>query len=69
MKEGWEYKKLGEVCTVLNGFAFKSGKYTDSGIISIYQYITFTIFQCASPRVWCIGFLSVSRPVDPTPSL
>ena len=31
MKEGWEYKKLGEVCTVLNGFAFKSGKYTDSG--------------------------------------
>ena len=31
MKEGWDYKKLGEVCTVLNGFAFKSGKYTDSG--------------------------------------
>lgn len=31
MKEGWEYKKLGEVCSVLNGFAFKSSKYTDSG--------------------------------------
>lgn len=31
MKEGWEYKKLGEVCAVLNGFAFKSGKYADSG--------------------------------------
>ena len=31
MKDGWVYKKLGEVCAVLNGFAFKSGKYTDSG--------------------------------------
>lgn len=31
MKEGWEYKKLGEVCAILNGFAFKSSKYADSG--------------------------------------
>ncbi len=22
MKEGWVYKKLGEVCEILNGFAF-----------------------------------------------
>ena len=28
----WEYKKLGEVCTLLNGFAFKSDKYVDNGI-------------------------------------
>jgi len=28
----WEYKKLGEVCTLLNGFAFKSNKYIDNGI-------------------------------------
>ena len=31
MKEGWDYRKLGDVCAVLNGFAFKSGKYADSG--------------------------------------
>ena len=28
----WEYKKLGEVCILLNGFAFKSEKYVDNGI-------------------------------------
>lgn len=28
----WEYKKLGEVCTLLNGYAFKSNKYVDNGI-------------------------------------
>ena len=32
MKEGWEVKKLGEVCDVLNGFAFKSDKYVDNGV-------------------------------------
>lgn len=32
MKEGWEYKKLGEVCEILNGFAFKSNKYVKQGI-------------------------------------
>ena len=32
MREGWTYKKLGEVCEILNGFAFKSGNYTDQGI-------------------------------------
>ena len=31
MKQGWEIKKLGEVCDVLNGYAFKSDKYADSG--------------------------------------
>lgn len=32
MREGWEYKKLGDVCNILNGFAFKSDKYTEQGI-------------------------------------
>lgn len=32
MREGWTYKKLGEVCEILNGFAFKSEKYTGQGI-------------------------------------
>lgn len=32
MKEGWEYMKLGEVCEILNGFAFKSSNYVDCGI-------------------------------------
>lgn len=32
MKRGWEYKKLGEVCEILNGFAFKSNKYVKQGI-------------------------------------
>ena len=28
----WEYKKLGDICILLNGFAFKSEKYVDNGI-------------------------------------
>lgn len=32
MKKDWTYKKLGEVCDVLNGYAFKSDKYVDKGI-------------------------------------
>lgn len=32
MKEGWEYKKLGDICDILNGFAFKSSKYVEKGI-------------------------------------
>ena len=32
MREWWTYKKLGEVCEILNGFAFKSGNYTEQGI-------------------------------------
>lgn len=32
MKEGWKEVKLGKVCGILNGFAFKSRKYVDSGI-------------------------------------
>ena len=32
MREGWEYKKVGEVCKILNGFAFKSNKYVEKGI-------------------------------------
>ena len=31
MKQGWEIKKIGEVCEVLNGFAFKSEKYVNEG--------------------------------------
>ena len=32
MKEGWSYKKLGEVCEILNGFAFQSKNYVPEGI-------------------------------------
>lgn len=32
MKQGWTYKKLGEVCEILNGFAFKSSEYVSDGI-------------------------------------
>lgn len=32
MKEGWTYKKLGEVCEILNGFAFQSKNYVQEGI-------------------------------------
>ena len=32
MKQGWEIKKLGEVCEILNGYAFKSEKYTSDGV-------------------------------------
>ena len=32
MREGWTYKRLGEVCEVLNGYAFKSEKYVNSGV-------------------------------------
>ena len=31
MREGWEIKILGDCCEILNGFAFKSDKYTDRG--------------------------------------
>jgi len=31
MREGWEIKKLGEVCNFQNGFAFKSKTYKDEG--------------------------------------
>ena len=32
MKKDWTYKKLGEVCNILNGYAFKSTKYVNEGI-------------------------------------
>lgn len=32
MKEGWKYKRLGDICEILNGFAFKSSEYVPSGI-------------------------------------
>lgn len=32
MKEGWEYKTLGECCEILNGYPFKSALYSASGI-------------------------------------
>ena len=31
MKQGWKIKKLGEVCDIINGFAFKSNLFTDEG--------------------------------------
>ena len=31
MKEGWTYKKLGEICDIINGFSFKSSLFKDSG--------------------------------------
>ena len=31
MKQGWEIKKLGEVCEIINGFAFKSQLFKDKG--------------------------------------
>lgn len=31
MKEGWEYKKLEEICEFRSGFAFKSNKFTEIG--------------------------------------
>ena len=31
MKEGWEYKKLGEVAMLKNGFAFRSTLFRDTG--------------------------------------
>lgn len=32
MKQGWEIKKLGEVCDFQNGFAFQSKSYKESGL-------------------------------------
>ena len=32
MKEGWEVKKLGEVATYINGYAFKPAQWGDSGV-------------------------------------
>lgn len=31
MKQGWEYKKLGEVATFINGYAFKPDQWKESG--------------------------------------
>jgi type I restriction enzyme S subunit len=35
MKQGWEIKKLGEVCKLTNGYAFQSKYYTDDGYFVI----------------------------------
>jgi type I restriction enzyme S subunit len=35
MKQGWELKKLGEVCDLMNGYAFQSKNYTDEGYFVI----------------------------------
>ena len=32
MREGWDKRKIGEICEVLNGFAFKSSEYVENGI-------------------------------------
>ena len=29
----WKTVRLGDVCEILNGYAFKSDKYVDSGIL------------------------------------
>lgn len=31
MRKGWEYKKLGEVATFINGYAFKPDQWKESG--------------------------------------
>jgi len=35
MKRGWELKKLGEICDLMNGYAFQSKNYTDEGYFVI----------------------------------
>ena len=35
MKQGWEIKKLGDVCELMNGYAFQSKQYTDEGYFVI----------------------------------
>ncbi|MBM3454870.1 MAG: restriction endonuclease subunit S [Bacteroidetes bacterium] len=35
MKQGWEIKKLGEVCKLTNGYAFQSKEYTEDGYFVI----------------------------------
>lgn len=35
MKQGWEIKKLGEVCDLMNGYAFQSKNYTEEGYFVI----------------------------------
>ena len=37
MKQGWEIKKIGEVCEVLNGFAFDSSLFSDDSTHILYQ--------------------------------
>ncbi|MEI1665343.1 restriction endonuclease subunit S [Acinetobacter nosocomialis] len=40
-KEGWPVKPLKEICQIINGFAFKSGSYTDSGY-KVIRTLNFT---------------------------
>lgn len=35
MKKGWEIKRLGEVCELMNGYAFQSKQYTNEGFFVI----------------------------------
>lgn len=37
MKHNWQYKKLGEICEILNGFAFKSSNYVLDGGIRVIR--------------------------------
>lgn len=37
MKHNWQYKKLGEICEILNGFAFKSSNYVSHGGIRVIR--------------------------------
>ena len=35
LPQGWEIKKLGDVCKLTNGYAFQSKEYTDDGYFVI----------------------------------
>lgn len=49
MKEGWSYKKLGEVATYVNGFPFKPSDWTEQGK-SIIRIQNLTGTQCKFNR-------------------
>ena len=51
----WEVKRLGEICTLKNGFAFKSSSYTSSGIYSI---ITITNVQDGRLDITSVSHIS-----------
>ena len=37
MKHNWEYKRLGDICKILNGYAFKSSNYISNGGLRIIR--------------------------------
>lgn len=59
-KEGWVKRKLGEVCDLFNGYAFKSETYTDSG-----EYSIVTIANVQAGFMTLAGSKSISKlPAD-----